>query len=437
MFVIYIGHSVCFWAAAEVDQTIKELKKRQKIGSQEVLEWTLHNTGKSIVDGFSFWSDQGVSHMRNQTAYQQCTRVSEIDYDKMVASCLEKEMVDLKSLFGHSRSSIFLMKILESKIILNSDVLRRNKLDIHEFAHSCERLKNKMRQFVPNEKRMKNLLDDEHEIELEVENEEEEHLERPCHQKARKPLSLAEDIQKFAEKGEFNLESTSYVPLYMSLERTNLWKMVNYNVWNENMFVSKDFIRVIEEEVEDGLDNYLRPPRWIIKGGVSPDKLYILLISGSEANAILGLINKGDCKSNLIMFTPRLRREQRKTFYFNKGFELNAEELEQISVFGGSLYLNGLEEQKELLSWLGYFISPRTDEEKKLFDEEIISRQGFVSQYNKEKVKEALKLTKFTKFKENPGKFVDVLFALRHNGIIPEGAHHRIIIGKGVKPLNS
>ena len=427
---------MCFWAAAEVDLSITEDNKIAKIGSKEVLQWTLMNTRKFIVDGFSFWSDQGVSHMRNQAAYQQCTRVSDIDYDKMVKSCLENENVDLVSLFGHSRSSIFLMNILESKIKVNEGILKKEKLDCLDFRKCCEKLSNTLQKFVSKEKRMKNLLDDEHEIELEVECEEETHLERPASKTSKKPSPLDKDIENFAKTGEFLVESNAYIPLYKAFAKTSLWKICDYNVWNNNIFASKEFVNVIMEEYMDSLDDYLRPPRWILKGGSDINNQYILLVSGHEANELLGFLIGGDSRSNLMMFTPRLRIDQKRIFYFSKGFELNPEELEQISIFGGSLYLNDLKEQEELLIWLGYFISPRNEGEKKLFDEGIIDRYGFVSEKNREKVKDALGLTKMTKFKETPGKFVESLFAIRHYGVIPESAHHRIIIGKGVKPLN-
>ncbi|KAI8648277.1 hypothetical protein NCS55_01496600 [Fusarium keratoplasticum] len=204
-------------------------------------------------------------------------------------------------------------------------------------------------------------LQEEQERELSPEIEQESQVERPPPaQPARH--SLHADVRKFVQSGVFTGSIAAFQPAFATLHLTSAAKNFDVREFKNNVWVTRDFSKVVEESF--GSDNYSdlfqRSVQWILtsKHEVLNDRL--LVISPYEAQKLLPDIEKSQHVS-LRLYSP----------WVNLGFEsldhLNLYTVPQtqncsaiprslitpLNVFSGQLYLPAYHDYIHLCDFLG------------------------------------------------------------------------------------
>jgi hypothetical protein len=81
--------------------------------------------------------------------------------------------------------------------------------------------------------------------------------------------------------------SDAFVPMPHGLKDTQLWENVQDKTWaSGNMWLTAEFVRTVDC-VEGGLDNFLRPPKWIVQLSRGNSYVGSVLLSPFEANELL------------------------------------------------------------------------------------------------------------------------------------------------------
>ena len=433
------GHYVSFWAAYDVHNTIKEFSKDVKtIGSKEVLEWAIRNTRDANKDGFIYWASQGLSYYKKKAAFKQFQ--NNLNLEKLGLGSYEYEQTELSKIYGSDRKEELVSSIVTIKQNYHKEILKKADISPDFFMQNAEGIYNYVVKYVEKEKCFSHCLDEEQEMELEMEIEEEREYEFPQQKTPCEP-TLNPDFQKAIETEDYNslFQNNSLFPFTDVFKKTSIKQISQPDAWSPFVFVTQDFLNVIVEsykfikDTPSDEDEYLRNPRWMIIIKIQ-GKQVIIIVSGYEANAyyfnFIAAMNM-----NFLLFSPRLRKQQIRIISFpDISFKIN--DIEQIAIFAGSLYLASWDEQKKFLKFLGYYPTLRNQIEEALFQEGIINRDGFITVDKRNRLAEYIKNYKASKFQDDPGSLIVKLYEIRNYSIIPINAHHLDIIKKGKKPID-
>ena len=261
------GQSITFVASSEVDAILRKNFFNDSAGTEystqslgyvlSVLNWAFNNNLKRNADLLPYYAIQGRSCIGKSKAYDDhyfATKdddsVSEDSLKQLSNACLEEESTSLMDLYGHSRGKdklpnviIRLMRQLKEKLSIGG-AAKNMVTEIEE--HVAKNAKNIEYHC--------SMFDEEQERELEMEIEEEKQLERPStanHVSSEVSINLF--IQRYTqwEKGsciDEKLYQSCFDMLYPIghvFEKTNM-KQLQEEFNDDNVFVTKDFIRTIE-----------------------------------------------------------------------------------------------------------------------------------------------------------------------------------------------
>ena len=287
----------------------------------------------------------------------------------------------------------------------------------------------KIENYVAEETRYANFLDDETEIELETEQEQEQELElyRPGLVEPCEP-QLELDVIQFLRNSYFKKSSNCFMHLPESLKNTSVYKMIQKEAWSPNLYVTKDFFRTVKYEKDD---DYLKIPRWMV---FSSTDNKIVFISGFELNEFIREFNSEYFSSRLkfCAYMARTRPKQERLFDLNRSsLNISNYNVEEIGVYSGALYLKDEKELEAYLSFLGYCPRPRNEKEERLFEMGFISDIGYVKNDN---ARLELGLVS-CRFKKDPMGIVKKLAEIRNFKLVPDSSHHVQICKNGTKPL--
>lgn len=135
------------------------------------------------------------------------------------------------------------------------------------------------------------------------------------------------------------------------------------------------------------------------------------------------------------MILPRSRQFQNRLYYFRKcEYQVSLNLLEQLFAYSGSIYFLNREEQSAYLLFLGYCPNPRTNLEEKHFENNLISKNGFVPKKNREIVY-GKNRNKVSMFENDPSNLIMKLAEIRNFKYIPDTAHHLKIFKEIQRPI--
>ena len=194
-------HWLTFWSSFEVHQQILTLKKnsldvKDTVTLIDILRWVYDNTQQTTWDGFNHWATQSLSYQRKLNAFRNIRwndnrqMFTDVLMEELVQQCLEAEVIELKRMYGASKSlqtisEIYLTRYEHSRISFSNE--------IHQNVY--ERLRN----YEGSKMILAQLLDEEQQRELEQELEEERQVQRPPAVYPCQPV-LHEEIKSLCEE---------------------------------------------------------------------------------------------------------------------------------------------------------------------------------------------------------------------------------------------
>ncbi|CAF4374193.1 unnamed protein product, partial [Rotaria sp. Silwood2] len=439
-------HWLSFWSSNEVHHQIEMLKRNslstdEKVTLVDILRWVYDNSQQATWDGLHHWATQSLSFQRKVTAFQNIYRnTNQQTYtntmmEQLAKDCLENEILDLKSMYGPSKTWQTILEIYSA---------RYKYFQICSSTEIHKAVTKRLKDYGGSKKLLSQLLDEEQQRELEQEQEmeEERQQKRPPAVQPYEPV-LHNEIKSLCnmEGPTVKLSNLSSVfrPLKDAFLGTTFHEHSQFHCWQANLWISTEFQRVIQTRGES-LDPFLRPPRWVF----IYRNQHVIFVSAFEANWLLGQLQHLHHKQKLVqpptttlrLLLPRLQRDQsifidisRLTIPPTVPCSIPVEWLVQLFLFNGTLYFNTVEEQTAYCQCLGLCPKPRTKLEDDAFDNGCIALDGYVEQPEH---REQLKLHHCC-FPSNPLIFVKKLLENRNSSHAPLISHVGSIIFNAVK----
>ena len=136
------------------------------------------------------------------------------------------------------------------------------------------------------------------------------------------------------------------------------------------------------------------------------------------------------------MLLPRTRLGQKRLYYFKKERNPSCSSyvFEQLFVYSGSIYLENSIELSNYLFFLGYCPNPRTNFERKCYEDEKIEKNGYVPFEHRSLVFSNQNQSLISNFTNDPQILVKKLAFIRNFNFVPESSHHLIIFNECKKP---
>ncbi|KAJ3086282.1 hypothetical protein HK102_013328 [Quaeritorhiza haematococci] len=471
------GHTLSFWASAEVHNIISS-STTGVVHSRDVMRWAIDTSCSVAQDGFLYWGVQGIGFCRRDASQRLLFSQGAQAKNNQITfgnNCTEVEVTDLEQLYGKQRTEEHLGEIISAHHgLVKTDCLATTHPDHVSivkdiFSTVGTEVIQKCSTYVPIAKRYAQLLGEEQEKELEQELEEIRQVQRPGSETPYMP-TLPEALVRLAMFDELNLLSGEFLPLPDALQHTTLWPLVEVAAWSSKIFVTRNFVTVIERRSNSNIDEFLRPVRWMITltrhGGEnlrstssSPGRLstsslrgrftgetnvMVVLISPFEANHLKPLFagRPTTASARLHMFAPRIRTHQ-QTLFADRSLILPSPPstiriqippplIAQLSVFSSSLFFETPIEQEAFCDFLGFCPRPRTSEEQQVFERGHMQQDGYVPRPARKRVRLSLQQCGFD---ANPSRLVMKLIDLRNYTEAPSCTHVGRILRAGVRPL--
>lgn len=462
------GHSIAFWASFETDVRLRQLCQldaKMKPTNKHVIEFICDNSKRLQKDNVVHWAAAAINYVKKLSAHKLYEYSDDPRAIEMLSSlCYDDESVTLEEMYG-GKDNILLSRLFETRF--DRFVRKYDKFsEIKEFIMKVKSAVNKkIQSYVPDVKRCIGSLDEEQEKELEREEEEERKIEQPPKAKPAKP-DVDPNLREFIKFGVTHLSinqlitSKTILPVAMALQNTKLFNFVEAEIspWAEHIYVTKDFIEVIEGS--DNLygyslfeshsrirkrhkpfawDYFLRPVWWIACIRDAVGKYKILILSTHECNALLPEFRTSK------FATLHMYRARTSQFHSNllhdkylcvtgasqTGIDLKDEV--QISMFAGAQYFGNDKEQDAYCEYLGLIPRPRTNPILQLaFIEGLIQPNGFVPMPNRKRASEIFSCVGNCPFQQNPVSFAIQIISAHHEFIRTE-SHAASILQKGIK----
>ena len=348
--------------------------------------------------------------------------------------CLEDEVIELKSLYGSSKTLQLISQIYSA---------RYKHFNICLLTGIHEAVLNRLEAFSGRKRRLAQLLDDEQQRELEQELEEERQQKRPPPAHPYQPV-LHPEIRSLCNMQSPSMDlakfSLVFRPLSDAFLGTLFYRDCQADCWQKSLWITSEFNRVIETRGEL-LDSFLRPPRWIV---VYQDK-HIIFVSPYEAYWLMGQLHvlyrnqlsNEPLLTTLRLLLPRTKRDQ--SIFINTEaltmppstamFSIPVRWLAELFVFNGTLYFGNSDEQTGYCQCLGVCPKLRTATEEETFENGWIAVDGYV-----EKIEHRCLLQLGQcRFCSNPLIFVRKLVENRNHTHAPLISHVGSIIFNGIK----
>ena len=336
------GHSVMFFAPAEVDRCIRGLiPKGNASGSSgsrirvlDVLRWAMHETCEDIRRHLPHWAQQGLDHHKRFSAYKQYSSTKAIEFLRV--AWMQPESRTLEQTYDP------ILRAREAGSILEIN-------DIPALHDRLEQLA------------VMNMLD----VRMAEEQEREVDHEMEIERQVVKPVKVLpahdiihEDIRTFVNTGKYPSWSGHIRSLFIP---TGLHKVLEQATqWSPPPLATASFATTTANSVGTRLTDYLRPVNWILSSTSGKDST-VIVISPFEANELLPAIRKSK-EVQLHIYAPRVTASMRSfsdlTFYSIP--ESTAETWTTpthvrtlLNLFAGQLYFDSREEYERVCVLLG------------------------------------------------------------------------------------
>ncbi|KAJ7751933.1 hypothetical protein DFH07DRAFT_524387 [Mycena maculata] len=329
------GQSVMFFAPTEVDRNIRSnsnLPVDALISSLDIIQWVMLQTISDIDHSVAHWAKQGVGFKKRHAAW---SRFSEEDS----ASSVE----GLRSTWVEQES-----RTLQEMYDFGPSATRRHQVfDIPDMA---ERLCNLGFSHIADASN-----DEEQEREVAHEVERERQVERPP-PAIPATHKMDQSVLQLVKTGVVQHNSQAFVSPF------SMFAAFGRNgAWSARLLATPDFIDTIKAIGHP--KDYIRPVTWILS--TSHGKGYLILISPWEANELLPLI-RNNPYVHLHQYAPRTMASMRSfedlLFYTIPtsrsvpAWRWSTNEIAQLNIFAGQLYLKDFHEYKRLCTILGLYV---------------------------------------------------------------------------------
>jgi hypothetical protein len=442
MRMLGVGHTLQFWASAEVNSEISALSPEPvsgTLGNREVLKWAENNSQTAIRDGFLHWVNAGLNYTKKNAAHSQFIKSGKNneDHARFGNRCADGESTQLMSMYGVFRSEEFFHKIAEDRL---EGEIERLKLSPEEevgregisegMREDGARIIERCRLKIPDFKKLSSLLDEEQERELEHEDEDEQQAPRPGGAEAAVPIPYKELGEFVKGTGSFDaLKAACLIPLHQVFRQTHLWPITQPDAWGSEIWATLNFAKVVVIRNEkDTADNFLRPPSWIMSA--SPQEQggnqVSIFLSPNEVNELMPVFRSriSSEKSGVRLHTlvPRVSPGQStllnclelcvpssvgESNYFTNWHPLNS----TLLLFSGSQYFADKEEQDAYAQFTGFIPHPRTKAEQDAFDNGWTANAFVLPQY-RGSLSPTLEAN--CKFTESPDQLVQGIISRRN-----------------------
>ena len=336
------GHSVMFFAPAEVDRGIRALipngaasgSSGSHIRVLDVLRWAMHETCEDIRRHLPHWTRQGLDHHKRFSAYKQYRSTKDIDV--LRGAWMQAESRTLEQTYDPILGARGTDAILE----INDIPALRKRIEKLSVMKSID-----VRMAEEQEREVN------HEMEIERQ------VEQPVKVTPAKDV-IHEDIRTFVNTGKVPTLSGHIRSLFVPTGLHNLLK--GATEWSPSPLATASFAATTTNSVGTELTDYLRPVNWILSSGSGKDST-IVVISPYEANELMPVIRKSK-EVRLHVYAPRVAASMRSfsdmTFYSIPGSAaamwtapMHVRSL--LNLFAGQLYFDSREEYERACVLLG------------------------------------------------------------------------------------
>ncbi|KAJ6533694.1 hypothetical protein B0H19DRAFT_1272335 [Mycena capillaripes] len=397
------GQSVMFFAPPEVDRSIRfhcKLDNDSHISSENIIQWVMLETISSIDQFVPHWTKQGLGYKKRHAAWSRYIQEeSAASVEGLRSAWVEKEARTLQEMYDFDLSSTQRHRVFDIPDMAN-------RLDQIGFSQIVE---------VTN--------DEEQEREVAHEVERERQVERPP---PATPLSqeLHTEVRQLVKTGVVKRNSPAFVfpfSTFTALDKSG--------VWSSRMLATRDFTSTVEAVGHP--KDYVRPVTWILS--TSAGGGHLIIISPWEANELLPDIRNSPYV-HLHQYAPRTMENMRSfedlSFYtlptsrpLPSG-RWGVDEITQLNLFAGQLYLRNIDECKRLCNMLGLYINDEVSGEGSPVRYES---DGFVAPGNRQGA-----MAESCFFSESPLLAVKDLVGLRRKGLDYMPTHMGRILHAGL-----
>lgn len=417
------GQSVIFLASDEVISLIKasnstvsktRSKAEPKIGSKEVLIWTIRETWRQLQADLPAYVVQGHSFVRRAASWKD-REEGKLSHKQLAEHLCERESRTLEELYGPSAGNelswIWDYHSPKAQSKISRSIYDRCK-DFRSFSIADA------------------TLNEEKEIELEQEKEVEIVMERA------RPANKAEhhlhqDINNFISTGSIPRHSTSFFQVDRALLHTSVPLPDGLLKVLGGIVVTKDFYHTVQLPTSPSIgcmDDFIRPVEWLMIPKAQRPHIAVAL-SPFEVNELLPTI-KASTAVRLYMFAPRNSLSTRSfetfdTFYLPSKSSFPAVPpllVRQINLFSGSVFLQDYKTYRDVCKMLGLhfgMLDRRPSSSASSADHDLVDSTYFVVD---QATRRQLGL-KADGFQESPVPFLRKLLAIRRYGQ-PLGPSH-------------
>ncbi|KAJ7194004.1 hypothetical protein GGX14DRAFT_586998 [Mycena pura] len=397
------GQSVMFFAPPEVDRNIRvhcKLDNDSHISSQNIIQWVMLQTISSIDQFVPHWAKQGLSYKKRHAAWSRYIQDdSATSVEGLRSTWVEKEARTLQEMYDFGLSST-----QRHRVFAIPDMA--NRLDQIGFSHIAEASN-----------------DEEQEREVAHEVERERQVERPP---PATPLSheLHPDVRQLVKTGVVKRNSPAFVSpfsMFNALDKSG--------AWSSRVLATRDFTKTVKAVGYP--KDYVRPVTWILS--TSAGGGHLIIISPWEANELLPDIRDSP-RVHLHQYAPRTMESMRSfedlSFYTLPtsrplpAGRWGVDEITQLNLFAGQLYLKNIDEYRRLCNMLGLYIDDEVSGDGSPVRYES---DGFVARGNR---RGAMSENCF--FTESPLLAVKDLVGLRRKGLDYMSTHMGRILHSGL-----
>ncbi len=449
------GHSIVFMASYEAHVRIRECCKlgNAKPKSKHVVEFITENSKRFEEENTVHWSAAAVNYVKKLAAHKMYENSQDPDtMQQLHLRCKDPEYVTLSDMYGIKESAL-LTQISRNQFDKVIDVYRNDDSITQMVKKIYDGVAAKLTKQASRIQRFTQCFDEEQEKELEHEVEEQRQIERPPPATPAEPFfdTLLENLikngvtsQSFRRmritKGIMSFdECLSEKPMYDAHKDFP-------SPWSKNLYVTKDFANVTENQANEKSEEFLRPVWWIARIIHREDEDIYLLLSSFETNELLPLFHKS-LRSVLMTYRPRLSQFHSNLLHdkplqvtgLNKSNPDDKIELDdevQIAMFAGSMYFQREIEQEAYCSFMGLIPSPRTPDLELAFEEGVISPNSYVSSENRQHSHAVARFVKKCKFTENPVELAIKIIEAHHTFLRKESHVSAILDRSTKKPIN-
>ncbi|KAF8260955.1 hypothetical protein EI94DRAFT_1609035 [Lactarius quietus] len=336
------GHSVMFFAPAEVDRCIRGLipngdasgTSGGRIRVLDVLRWAMHETCEDIRRHLPHWAQQGLDHHKRFSAYKQYSSTKDID--ALRGAWMQAESRTLEQTYDPILGARGPGPTLE----INDIPALRKRIELLAVMKSID-----VRMAEEQEREVN------HEIEIERQ------VEQPVKVKPAQDV-IHEDIRTFVNTGKVPISSRHILSLFVP---AGLHMILSRAIqWSPSPLATAGFATTTTNSVGTKLTDYLRPVNWILSSGSGKGST-IVVISPYEANELLPVIRKSK-DVRLHIYAPRVSASMRSfsdlTFYSipestRETWTSPAHVRTLFNLFAGQLYFDSREEYERVCVLLG------------------------------------------------------------------------------------